>query len=69
MVCMAQKGEKLMLTRYMHSLRLYPHLQNTGGFFVALLEKAAKPERGVNGSAAIASADVVGIADDVPSAR
>ena len=51
------------------SLRLYPHLQNTGGFFVALLEKAAKPERGVNGSAAIASADVVGIADDVPSAR
>ncbi|SOV05015.1 related to NCL1 - tRNA (cytosine-5-)-methyltransferase / probable Orotate phosphoribosyl transferase [Ustilago sp. UG-2017a] len=27
-----------------HCMRLYPHLQDTGGFFVALLEKVGNPE-------------------------
>lgn len=26
---------------FLYSLRLFPHLQDTGGFFVAVLEKAA----------------------------
>ena len=27
-----------------HSWRIYPHQQNTGGFFVAVLERAPKPK-------------------------
>lgn len=32
-----------MKLRVLHSLRINPQLQNTGGFFVAVLEKKAKP--------------------------
>jgi multisite-specific tRNA:(cytosine-C5)-methyltransferase len=31
------------LTIYTHSMRIYPHLQDSGGFFVAVLEKIRDP--------------------------
>lgn len=37
-------GKTIRMILRKHSLRIYPHVQDTGGFFVAVLEKRAKPQ-------------------------
>lgn len=46
--CVRSYSKKLIHSypRSFDSLRLYPHLQDTGGFFVTVLEKALEEVKG-----------------------